>query len=176
MRAGPVRRGGRFGRSYPNINVVLHEFDVYDVGVSRAEAAEFLANGTGIVSIIELLLALTIGGPPAIAAGIPASDPRISSGRSVMQYGIRHSLPSRSRTGECACLVLPNFQHWPIPNRRHRTRSRLKKDTALKGCCAKSARGRSDDHRNAGGSLSGAPGVGAVVMTGDGINRLGVCS
>jgi hypothetical protein len=62
------------------MSVVLHEFDVYHIGVSRAEAAEFLANGTGIVSIIELLLALTIGGPPGIAAGIPASDPRISSG------------------------------------------------------------------------------------------------
>ena len=37
-------------------------------------------------------------------------------------------------------------------------------------------KGRSAVHRTAGDSLSGAPGVGAVVMTGDGINRFRVCS
>jgi hypothetical protein len=115
------------------MSVVLHEFDVYHIGVSRAEAAEFLANGTGIVSIIELLLALTIGGPPGIAAGIPASDPRISSG-SKCDAVWHYAFPSLAfETGECACLVLANFQHWPIPNRRHRTRSKPKKDTASRG-------------------------------------------
>src|SRR5205823_6190184 len=43
----------------------------------------------------------------------------------------------------------------PIPNRRHRTRSRLKEDTALKGVLRKEREGRSADHSNAGGSLPG---------------------
>jgi hypothetical protein len=45
----------------------LREFDVGDVGVPRA-------NGPGIVWVIEPYLALTIGGPPAIPAGIPTGD------------------------------------------------------------------------------------------------------
>jgi hypothetical protein len=50
-------------------------------------------------------------------------------------------------------LPRQNFQHWPIPNRRHRTRSRPKKDTALKGVLRKERGGRSADHRNAGWQL-----------------------
>ena len=125
MRASPVRRCARSRRSYANVRVVLREFYVDDVGVPRAQAAQFLANGTGIVWVIEPYLALTISRPPAIPAGIPAGDPRIGSGSkcdAVRHYALVFFLPRQ------------NSQHWPIPNRRHRTRSRPKKDTALKGC------------------------------------------
>jgi hypothetical protein len=50
------------------MRVVLREFDFDHVGVPRAQAAQFLANGTGIVWVIEPDLPLTIGGPPAIPA------------------------------------------------------------------------------------------------------------
>ena len=43
------------------MKVVLREFYVDDAGVPRAQAAQFLANGTGIVRVIEPYLALTIG-------------------------------------------------------------------------------------------------------------------
>jgi hypothetical protein len=62
------------------VKVILREFNVDDVGVPRAQAAQLLANGTGIVWVIEPYLALTIGGPPAIPAGIPAGGPSIGSG------------------------------------------------------------------------------------------------
>ena len=62
------------------MTVVLSEFDVDDAGVPRAQAAQSLANGIGIVWVIELYLPLTIGGPLAISAGIPAGDRRIGSG------------------------------------------------------------------------------------------------
>jgi hypothetical protein len=62
------------------VRVVLREFYVDYASVPRAQAAQFLANGTGIVWVIEPYLALTISGPPAISAGIPAGDPRIGSG------------------------------------------------------------------------------------------------
>jgi hypothetical protein len=52
----------------------LREFYVDDASVPRAQAAQFLANGTGIVWVIEPYLTLTIGGPPAIPAGIPTGD------------------------------------------------------------------------------------------------------
>jgi hypothetical protein len=66
-----------------------------------------------------------------------------------------------------------NSQHWPIPNRRHRARSRPKKDTALKEGCAKRATGEEPNIGTLGGSLSHAPALGAVVMTGDGIKLFG---
>jgi hypothetical protein len=62
------------------VRVVLREFYIDDAGVPRAQAAQFLANGTGIGRVIEPYLALTIGGPSAIPAGIPAGDRRIGSG------------------------------------------------------------------------------------------------
>ena len=68
------------GGPTPNVGLVLREFYVDDAGVPRAQAAQFLANGTGIVWVIEPYLALTIGGPPAIPAGTPTGDPRIGSG------------------------------------------------------------------------------------------------
>ena len=80
MRASPVKRRARFRPSYANVRVVLREFYVDDVGVPLAQAAQFLANGTGIVWVIEPYLTLTIGGPPAFPASIPAGDPRIGSG------------------------------------------------------------------------------------------------
>jgi hypothetical protein len=53
---------------------VLRDFYVDDAGVPRAQAAQFLANGTGIVRVIEPYLALTIGGPPAIPVRIPPAS------------------------------------------------------------------------------------------------------
>jgi hypothetical protein len=73
------------------VRLVLREFYVDDAGVPRAQAAQFLANGTGIVWAIEPYLPLTISGPPAIPAGIPTGDASVLD-RSVMQYGITHSL------------------------------------------------------------------------------------
>ena len=80
MRASPVRRCARSRRSCANVRVVLREFYVDDAGVPRAQAAQFFANRTGIVRVIEPYLALTISGPSAIPAGIPAGDRRIGSG------------------------------------------------------------------------------------------------
>jgi hypothetical protein len=65
------------------VRVVLREFYVDDAGVPRAQAAQFLANGTGISWVIEPYLALTFNGPPAIPAGVPTGDPRICSGSEV---------------------------------------------------------------------------------------------
>jgi hypothetical protein len=85
---------------------VVREFDVDDLGVSRAEAAEFLANGTGIVSVIEPYLALTISGPPAIPAGIPAGGPSIGSGSKC--DAVRHyALPPFPPAPELPTLAHP---------------------------------------------------------------------
>ena len=99
MRASPVKRCTKFRRLYANVRVVFREFYVDDAGVPRAQAAQFLANGTGIVWVIEPYLTLTIGGPPAIPAGIPAGDPRIGSGSKC--DAVRHYAPlfsSRDKT------------------------------------------------------------------------------
>jgi hypothetical protein len=121
---------------------VLREFNVDDVGVPRAQAAQLLANGTGIVWAIEPYLALTISGPPAIPARIPAGGPSIGPGSKCVQYGITHSLPSRFRE-QVSVLVSfsQNFNTGPYqivgiaPDRDQKRHS-------LKGCCAGSARGR----------------------------------
>jgi hypothetical protein len=73
------------------VRVVLREFYVDYAGVPRAQAAQFLANGTGIGRVIEPYLALTIGGPPAVPAGIPAGDRRIGSGSKC--DAVRHYAP-----------------------------------------------------------------------------------
>jgi hypothetical protein len=83
---------------YANVRVGLREFYVDDAGVPRAQAAQFLANGTCIVRVIEPYLALTIGRPPAIPAGIPTGDPRIGSGSKC--DAVRHSAPPSSRIRE----------------------------------------------------------------------------
>src|SRR5690348_11140852 len=87
-RVSPVRRRAKFRRSYVNMRVVLREFDIDEFGIPRVQAAQFLANGSGIISVIKLLLALTISRPPAIPAGIPAGDPRIGSGSKCDANGI----------------------------------------------------------------------------------------
>jgi len=72
------------------VTVVLREFYVDDAGVPRAQAAQFLANGTGMVWVIEPYLALMISGPPAF---LPAYQPVTVASvldRSEMQYGITH--------------------------------------------------------------------------------------
>ena len=120
------------------MGVVLREFDIDDAGVPRAQAAQFLANGTGIVSVIEPLLALTISGPPAIPAGIPTSDPRIGSGSkcdAVRHYALL-SLPPSTKVIAIASFS-QTFNAGPS-----QTRSGPKKDTTFEGSCAESARGR----------------------------------
>jgi hypothetical protein len=73
------------------MSVVLREFYVDDAGVPRAQAAQFSTNGAGIVWVVETYLALTISGPPAIPAGIPAGDARIGSGSKC--DAVRHYAP-----------------------------------------------------------------------------------
>ena len=45
----------------PPRRTILRHFDVDDFGVARAQAAQFMAYGTGIVSVVEPLLALMSG-------------------------------------------------------------------------------------------------------------------
>jgi hypothetical protein len=114
------------------MGVVLREFDIDDAGVPRAQAAQFLANGTGIVSVIEPLLALTISGPPAIPAGIPTSDPRIGSGSkcdAVRHYALL-SLPPSTKVIAIASFS-QTFNAGPS-----QTRSGPKKDTTFEGSYA----------------------------------------
>jgi hypothetical protein len=137
MRISPIKRGARFSRYHANMSFVQREFYVDDAGVPRAQAAQFLANGTGIVSVIEPRLALTISGPPAIPAGIPTSDPRIGSGSkcdAVRHYALAFCPAFK---GDCDRLVLTNFQRWSIPNPIG-----TKKDTTFEGSCAESTKGR----------------------------------
>ena len=89
------------------MRVVLRECYVDEAGVPRAQAAQFLANRTGVVRVIEPYLALTISGPPAIPAGIPAGDPRIGSGSkcdAVRHYAL---LSSRIREQVIAIVAFP---------------------------------------------------------------------
>jgi hypothetical protein len=112
-----VRRCARSRRCYANVRVVLRDFYVDDAGVPPAQAAQFLAKRHWHR---RPYLALTIGGPPAIPAGIPTGDLRICFGSKC--DAIRHYallLLPHSRTGDCDCRVLVNVQHWPIPNCRH---------------------------------------------------------
>jgi hypothetical protein len=70
-------------QAYPaKVKFFLRDFDVDDFGVARAQAAQFMAYGAGIVWIVEPLLARMISGPKASPAGIPAGDPRIGPGSS----------------------------------------------------------------------------------------------
>jgi hypothetical protein len=69
--------------------VVLLRFDVDDLGIARAEAAQFLAYRSGIAFVIEELLPPVVGRPPAVAAIIPAGNSRIGSGSKC--DGIGHS-------------------------------------------------------------------------------------
>jgi hypothetical protein len=62
------------------VKFFLRDFDVDDFGVARAQAAQFMAYGAGIVWIVEPLLALMIRRSEATPAGIPAGDPRIGPG------------------------------------------------------------------------------------------------
>ena len=62
------------------IAVVRRDLDIDDFGVARAQAAQFIAYGTGLVLVIEPLLARMVSRPRSISAGIPAGNPRISSG------------------------------------------------------------------------------------------------
>src|SRR5690348_9567771 len=121
MRPSPVRRCARSRRSCANVRVVLREFYVDDAGVPRAQAAQFLANGTGIAWVIEPYLALTTVDHRQF---LPAYQPvTVASAldRSVMQYGITHSFPPAFENSDCDCRAPVNVQHWPTPNCRHRT-------------------------------------------------------
>jgi hypothetical protein len=62
------------------VKFFLRDFDVDDFGVARAQAAQFMAYGAGIVWIVEPLLALMIRRSEATPAGLPAGDPRIGPG------------------------------------------------------------------------------------------------
>jgi hypothetical protein len=102
------------------VKVVLRDFDVDDFGVARAQAAQFMAYGAGIVWIVEPLLARMISGPKATPAGIPAGDPRIGPGSKCDAVGHYALLSSRFRVRE-----KPNTE----PSQS--SASGPKKDTAL---------------------------------------------
>jgi hypothetical protein len=127
----------------------LREFDVDHVGVPRAQAAQFLANGTGIVWIIEPYLAPTTGGPPAIPAGIPAGDPRIGPGSkcdAVRHYALLFLSDKSSNTGPSQIIGIG-------PDRDPK-KTQLKKDIAQ--------RAREEERRSSkrwAGSLSAHPGT-----------------
>ena len=121
-------RNARFRQYHAKLTVVPGDFDVDDFGVARAQAAQFMAYGAGIVWIVEPLLALMIRRPEATPAGIPAGDPRIGPGSKC--NAVRHSFPP-------AFCVRATPQHWPVQNRRHRTRSGPKKDTPLRDAGAR---------------------------------------
>ena len=55
-------------------------FDIDEFSVAWAELAQFSAYRAGIAFLLEEMLPLVIGRPPALAAVIPACDPRIDSG------------------------------------------------------------------------------------------------
>jgi hypothetical protein len=63
--------------------VVVHRargFDIDEFSVAWAELAQVSAYRAGIAFLLEEMLPLVIGGPPALAAVIPGSDSRIGSG------------------------------------------------------------------------------------------------
>jgi hypothetical protein len=91
-RVNPYREAKREFRHYPaKVKFFLRDFDVDDFGVARAQAAQFMAYGAGIVWIVEPLLARMISGPKATPARIPAGDPRIGPGSKC--DAVRHSFP-----------------------------------------------------------------------------------
>ena len=55
-------------------------FDIDEFSVAWAELAQFSAYRAGIAFLLEEMLPLVIGRPPALAAVIPGSDSRIDSG------------------------------------------------------------------------------------------------
>ena len=100
------------------MRVVLREFYVDDAGVPRAQAAQFFANRTGIVRVIDPYLALTISGPSAIPGGLPAGDPRIGSGSKC--DAVRHYALLSSRIREKVIGIVAFSQTTlPHPNCRH---------------------------------------------------------
>jgi hypothetical protein len=58
----------------------MNGFDIDEFGIARAELAQFSAYRSGIAFLVEEILPLGIGRPPAVAPVIPAGDPRIDSG------------------------------------------------------------------------------------------------
>jgi hypothetical protein len=122
-----LRRNARFRQYHAKLTVAPGDFDVDDFGVARAQAAQFVAYGAGIVWIVEPLLALMIRRPEATPARIPAGDPRIGSGSKCDAVGIMHSFPPAF----CVRVVFVQNLTPNHPNRRHRTQSGPKKDTAL---------------------------------------------
>ena len=61
-------------------------FDIDEFSVAWAELAQFSAYRAGIAFLLEEMLPLVIGRPPALAAVIPGSDSRIDSGSKRTQY------------------------------------------------------------------------------------------
>ena len=94
--------------------VVLLCFDVDDFGIARTAVAQFIAYWSGIAFLVEELLPLVIGRPPAVATVIPAGDPRIGSGSKCNAIG-HCALPSPQK----GCCSVPCKIPTLAP--RHRT-------------------------------------------------------
>src|ERR1700731_871406 len=88
-------RKARFRQYHANLTVVPGDFDVDVIAVARAQAAQFMAYGSGIPWVVEPLLPVMICGPKAIPARIPAGDPRIGSGSKCDAIGHYALLSSR---------------------------------------------------------------------------------
>src|SRR5580704_8986301 len=95
LRVRPCCETRGLGQYHAKLPVVPGDFDVDDFGVARAQAAQFTAYGTGIPWVVEALLPITISGPKAIPARIPAGDPRIGSGSKCDAVGHYALLSSR---------------------------------------------------------------------------------
>jgi hypothetical protein len=60
--------------------VVLHDFDVDDFDVARAQVAEFIAYSSSLAFVVKPLLPRVIGRPSSIPAGVPTGDRLIVPG------------------------------------------------------------------------------------------------
>jgi hypothetical protein len=72
------RRAGDIGGT--SFGGILLRLDVYNFGMAWPEIAQFKAYSSGIPFVVEGLLPLAIGRPPAITAIIPTRDPPVGSG------------------------------------------------------------------------------------------------
>src|SRR5262249_33889145 len=70
--------GPRYAKSVSS-SAAARGFDIDEFGIARAELAELPANRSGIAFLVEKLLPLSIGRPPAGNAVVPAGDRRIDS-------------------------------------------------------------------------------------------------
>src|SRR6516225_12338000 len=113
---------GREQRHHVDRRIVQICFDVDDLGIARVKAAQLLAYWSGIAFLVEDLLPVVIGRPPAVAAVVPAGARCIGSGSE--RNTVRHcAIPFSPGKRSCKLRTLAHL------NRSHRIRLCPKKDT-----------------------------------------------